>query len=73
MTAFEDENNWISVDDELPPKDGLYEVTNDNTLIQQQGIMQYDGIGFFLASAYKPVQYWRYYISNIKKRYGKVK
>ncbi len=64
--------DWIDVDIELPPRDGMYEVTNNPNLLQQEGALYYDGIGFSLIDAYRPIRYWRPY-NKIEKRYGKLK
>lgn len=64
--------NWIDVEKELPPCDGIYEVTNNSNSLQQQGALYYDGIGFLLVSAYRPVKFWRPF-NKIEKRYGKIK
>lgn len=64
-------NNWIDVKNELPPYDGLYEVTNDAESNRQTGCLLYDGIGFKFDHAYRPVEFWRH-IPKIEKRYGKI-
>jgi hypothetical protein len=64
---------WISVDNEWPPKDGEYYVTNmpecpamDSTT----GKWLYDGYGFYRENGrYVMAQYWRLLP---EKRYGKV-
>jgi hypothetical protein len=66
---FEDETLWVSVDKELPPKDGLYEVSNDKKNVD---VLYYDGFGFYLHPAYRPVQFWRKYQSKPTKKYGKL-
>lgn len=64
-------SEWINVEKELPNCDGLYEVTNDPSSIQQQGCLEYDGIGFVYLHAYRPVKFWRNRVS-LTKRYGKL-
>lgn len=61
---------WKCVDEELPPKDGLYEVTSSphSNFI---GIAMYDGYGFKVEEIYRCVGYWRDYGTK-PKRYGKV-
>ena len=66
---------WILCEDELPPKDGFFEVTNNPKHAfypssNLNGVIYYDGIGFLFAGAYRPVKYWREY-KPIEKRYGK--
>lgn len=60
---------WISVEKELPPCDGMYEVTNNPNSMQAEGCLYYDGIGFILI-VYRPVEFWRYH-TPLTKRYGK--
>lgn len=64
-------NDWIDIKNELPPCDGLYEITNDPESIRQLGCLLYDGIGFKYDHAYKPVEFWRHIAKPIK-RYGKI-
>lgn len=63
---------WIRCSDELPTKDGLYEVTNLPEASGSQGILQYDGYGFIHEGIYRPVDYWRNHTSTREKKYGKV-
>jgi hypothetical protein len=63
---------WIDVQVELPPKDGLYEISNDKNSRSAQGCYHYDGIGFFIVNAYRPVKFWRHHMSLSNKKYGKV-
>jgi hypothetical protein len=60
---------WIKCSQELPPCDGLYEVSNQPLEICQ-GIFEYDGIGFLHLGIYRPVSYWRDY-KRLEKKYGK--
>lgn len=64
--------DWIKCADELPPCDGLYEVTNLPGMCGSQGFIEYDGYGFIHEGAYRPVSYWRSRIEKREKRYGKV-
>jgi len=65
------QNKWIDVEKELPPCDGLYEVTNDKTSQFPQHFLTYDGIGFLYGHIYRPIRFWRYNI-KLEKRYGKI-
>ena len=67
--------DWISVEDELPPEDGVYWVTSDiNELknINSIGLGFYDGYGFMHQYAYRPVRMWADRV-KIEKKYGKQK
>jgi len=64
--------DWIRCSDELPPRDGLYEVTNIPEVWGSQGILEYDGYGFRHEGSYRPVSYWRAYAATREKRYGKI-
>ena len=64
------ETGWIDVEKELPPCDGMYEVTDKSDSMAAEGCLFYDGIGFLLLSAYRPVKFWRHH-KPIIKRYGK--
>jgi hypothetical protein len=61
-------NEWVSVDDELPPEDGLYRITND-PLSDIGGIASYDGYGFEVDGIYRKPQFWQKY-EFIKKKYA---
>ena len=63
---------WIDVEKELPPCDGMYEVTNLPSSPIAEGVLSYDGIGFLLDHAYRPVKFWRN-VNRIEKKYGKTK
>ncbi len=61
-------HQWISCDQELPPKDGLYEVCSIPG--RDFGACIYDGFGFTYLGIYRDgVKYWRH--MEHKKRYGK--
>lgn len=69
--------NWVNCDDELPPADGIYEVTNhpEFEFVKAPchiGVLSYDGFGFLYDGIYRPVQYWRHYLKP-EKKYGKQK
>lgn len=64
-------SEWIDVEKELPPYDGLYEITNNSNSLMAEGCLLYDGIGFLLVNAYRPVKFWRHRIPLVKK-YGKL-
>lgn len=61
---------WIDVEQELPPCDGFYEVTNNNKELYGQGVAYYDGIGFKAGLVYNPPCFWRA-LAELKKTYGK--
>lgn len=69
--------SWISVKEELPPKDGIYEVTNhpdieNNWTNRNLTILAtYDGYGFEYLGIYRFPRYWRKYELK-EKRYGKL-
>jgi len=63
--------SWKRCVDELPEKDGLYEVTNSRTSEFDIGICEYNGYGFIYDSHYVCPLFWRE-IKRKEKRYGKV-
>lgn len=69
--------NWVSVEDELPPVDGMYEITNhpefseDPIRRECTGTAYYDGWGFEYLGVYRSPGYWRKITPKLKKRYGK--
>lgn len=65
-------SEWISVDDELPPCDGHYEISNDKNLSLAQSVCFYDGHGFIYSGIYRPIEFWRPH-TTMPKRYGKIK
>ncbi len=65
-------SDWIDLNKELPPCDGMYDVTNDPSSLSQEGCLYYDGFGFSLINSYSPVKFWRKH-NKIDKRYGKIK
>ena len=71
------EGEWINVDNELPPEDGTYEITNwpeqekDWCMRQFTSTAYYDGWGFMWGGVYRSPQYWRLY-TPAEKKYGKV-
>lgn len=69
-------NLWKDVDIELPPCDGIYEITNDvflsmNNKKYDLECLDYDGYGFKFLGIYRPVKYWRFCLP-LEKKYGKV-
>lgn len=71
---FED---WISVDEELPPCDGQYAVckikfipTKLHHAILNQNTAQYDGFYFIMENDYFDITHWKSR-KQPKKRYGK--
>lgn len=70
--------NWIETEKELPPRDGIYEVTNHLELEYdptEKGYISssyYDGYGFECLGVYRPVKYWRER-QEIRRKYGKIK
>lgn len=62
--------DWFDVTKELPPEDGLYEVTN-LPIDGCDGIMEYDGYGFLHEGVYKNPRFWKPKLLRIK-RYGKI-
>lgn len=69
--------NWIKSSEELPEKDGLYEITNypnienDKEIGFHFGVAEYDGYGFKYENIYRRPLYWRAIIP-LQKRYGKL-
>lgn len=63
---------WIDVNEELPPVDGSYEVTNHPEKPFDLGVCEYDGLGFIADRIYRNPRYWRN-IHNLDKKYGKQK
>ena len=63
---------WIQSEYDLPPKDGMYEVTNNTEDLIFSGYCMYDGYGFKYGLVYKEPKFWREYIQTYKK-YGKQK
>jgi len=69
---------WKKTEIELPPKDGIYEVTNnpyfesDPFNREMISTCVYDGYGFELHGVYRDPLYWRDCKSR-ERRYGKVK
>lgn len=63
------ENPWINVEDELPPCDGIYEVSEDQCE-WYVGIVTYDGVGFLYGFTYRNPKFWRYPV-KLEKKYGK--
>lgn len=61
-------DSWIECDNELPPCDGWYWVSNKFT---DAGLAIYDGYGFKDGNIYKTPKYWKTYIPK-PKRYGKI-
>jgi len=64
-------NDWKNVEEELPPCDGSYEVTNHPDKPYDLGFFYYNGYGFIDGDVFKNPQYWRN-VSPREKRYGKV-
>lgn len=64
--------NWINTEEELPPKDGQYEVTN-NDHVEDIYLAYYNGYWFYIGDIfYFMPTYWRPHQEK-KRRYGKVK
>lgn len=63
---------WICADEELPPKDGIYAITNDVNQKDIRFTCEYDGCGFLYEGAYRSPGYWCE-IPKMEKKYGKVK
>ena len=72
--------SWIETEKELPPCDGVYEVTNlqiidteiaCEALTIDLGIADYDGYGFKYLGVYRKPRFWRE-VPNREKKYGKV-
>lgn len=61
---------WNSSNCELPPSDGLYEITN---IINAgcQAILEYDGYGFKHENHYVRPFFWRQF-KPLEKKYGKI-
>ncbi len=66
--------NWICVDDELPPQDGIYLVTNypRKSFDIDFGVLEYDGYGFTERGIYFQPKFWKH-PGKTEKKYGKVK
>ncbi len=65
-------SEWIKCEEELPPTDGNYAVTNFPNDSWDEGTAYYDGIGFIYLGCYRHPKYWRNIII-LKKKYGKQK
>jgi hypothetical protein len=63
------EIEWIDVEIELPPCDGLYLIKTSSSMC---ALCYYDGDGFIFAGTYIVVNFWKPNISK-QKKYGKVK
>jgi hypothetical protein len=64
---------WISVEDELPPRDGIYTCQMHDEFVDCYPLdLLYDGIGFKLKRQYQEIKFWKY-ATTFKKKYGKVK
>lgn len=63
-------HNWVSMDVELPPKDGFYYVTNHPDDAFDLGSCFYDGHGFLYDRIYRNVEYWSG-PTLLEKKYGK--
>ena len=64
--------DWVSCEEELPPEDGKYLITNHPFGPYDLGILSYDGFGFLDGDVYKQPTYWTDLPERVKK-YGKVK
>jgi len=67
---------WIDVNEELPPRNGFYEVTNNPSgpdTFPNVGFAKYDGYGFLIDSIYREPSFWRVYkpSKQRERRYGK--
>jgi hypothetical protein len=67
------EMQWISVEDELPPEDGYYHVTNNPCNPFDGRYMKYDGYGFCIKKVYIPFAYWKKKSEKRTKVYGVIK
>lgn len=69
---------WISIEEELPPCDGTYEITNhpefeeDPIKRELTSTAYYDGYGFEFLGVYRNPGYWRKFEMK-EKKYGKIK
>lgn len=69
--------NWKSSEEELPEKDGTYEVSNfpeaenDGLRREMTSTSWYDGYGFQYLGVYREPKYWRDPPIFKEKRYGK--
>lgn len=63
---------WINCENELPPCDGRYFVTNRTDSEWGWGCCDYDGYGFSSYGIYVTPTHWAYDSEKIKK-YGKQK
>ncbi len=69
---------WICCDEELPPCDGTYEITNNPDWEEGPinryftALACYDGYGFEHLGIYRYPGWWRKY-ERPEKRYGKIK
>jgi len=68
---MDETNNWFDSSEELPPCDGMYEVTNFSGSLRDWGIFEYNGYGFIYEGSFRPIKFWRY-IKKREKKYGKV-
>lgn len=66
---------WIKCEDELPPCDGRYQVTNHPESSWGEGKIgtaDYDGYGFMILGAYRNPLWWKP-LETYSKKYGKQK
>lgn len=75
---FKKDMGWKCVDDQLPPFDGIYEITNhpqaeDDPYNRLIGTAYYDGLGFEYMGVYRSPRYWRGPRDTEKKKYGPVR
>lgn len=68
------ENQWIETKKELPPCDGIYEITNFRWDLSpfDTELCVYDGYGFLFNGTYRHPKFWRETAYTRKKKYGKV-
>jgi hypothetical protein len=64
------DSKWISVDHEMPPCDGLYEITNSPNSVFV-GLASYNGFGFMVKQSYVDTNFWRETLPK-EKVYGKI-
>jgi len=73
-----EEMKWINTNEELPPENNTYEVTNfpeyedDSILRKTTTLAFYDGWGFQWSGVYIYPSYWRNPKPYDKRRYGKI-
>ena len=65
------DSTWKKSEEELPPCDGFYEISNDPSDPEHVGVAKYDGYAFDYLGIYREPKFWRATVEK-NKRYGKI-